>query len=168
MKKELYQKLRDKIIESNPSILDLKVGCKIIVDRVNSDKKWNIKTYVSGHTEIPERIGRKLNKNKTKFILVLQEYRTDKNELNLNKEIEVDKIIKIIGRDIRLDDVFVAIKKTGKMLSVEDTGNFRTYPDGCRIMDGEYMSKWKFNKKLEEQSSETINFLYNLICGKTT
>ena len=82
-------------------------------------------------------------------------------------EIE-NKLAEAVGKkeNYSLEDVLVAIKKTGKMLSVEDTGNFRTYPDGCRIMDGEYMPKWQLTKPLQSQSDETKIFLADLILNK--
>ena len=158
MNKTKETKLIKAIQEQLPEIMGLKFGCQVVVPRGISDKEWNIKTYITGHIDVPERIGRKLNKENIEFIPVLQEYRTEENELNLNIDIEVDEIVKIIGREIQLADVLIALDKNKKQIQVN---NFGVINHG-----GENKCYWDLEKPLHLQSDSTKDFLYEILINK--
>lgn len=144
------EQLTEAIQEAVPDIMRLKRGCEIVMPRGNSDREWNIRTYITGYSEIPDRIGRKLNKENIKFIPVLQEYRTNKNKLNINIEIRVNEIIKILGRDITLEDCLIAFL------------NSKPRKDKI-IIQGQIVCRWAWGKSLHQQEDKTIDFLHDLI-----
>lgn len=67
--------------------------------------------------------------------------------------------IKILGRPITLEDVLIVLPE--KLYVNSKTGKFGHFHNHDHFNPPVY---WKLNKPLDQQSKETIDFLYNLIC----
>ena len=150
MNKELYQKLRDKIISAVPEIMELKEGC--IINYKQAEK--NIGVRNGKYTMIG-----KINGAVITFC-------EDDEGVRIGEftHLEGDKNIKIIGRDIRLDDVLVALDKTSEKRNYDAWfvgGNGYFYELNIKLEDTDI--KWIFNKSLQSQSDETKVFLANLL-----
>lgn len=132
--KEQIEFIRAKCIEANPSIKDLVNGCFIKVSWIDDSE--------------PE--------------LIEWTDRTGMRENGLNSIIEDNvsgEIVEILGRDIRLADVLLAIKDR----VVKTDYLSRTYEE---IQDLTYniIIRWNLKQdRLEDQSPETIEFIYNLL-----
>lgn len=135
------QELKMKIAEYNPDILELKFGCKIEVKWANGEKE--IMTYIE-------------NKN------ILKDYyretlRTDgcgccacdfeKND------------VKIIGRDINLEDILMALTKIKEEGCCNKSNKTYVCADVYAILED-----WQLGKPLHEQDEPTINLLHNILC----
>jgi hypothetical protein len=155
--------IREKCIEANPSIKDLVFGCKVKI--INYDDFDHNDEYPLEQT-----------------ITYVTEY--DFGESDDVHTLEVGHLeyeFEIIGRDIRLADVLLAINKTNKK---DSRGNVGIQSNGCFIFfrhsEGrpelqlaqwynrprEYFETYEWNllkDNLEDQSEETINFIYNLL-----
>ena len=87
----------------------------------------------------------------------------------MNKELYQklrDKIIEAVGKkeNYSLEDVFVALDKTSEKRNydawfVGSNGYF--YKLNIKLEDMDI--KWIFNKPLQDQSEETLEFLFNLL-----
>lgn len=137
------EELRKKIIKVCPDILDLKFGCQVTVDfdKDNKQKGWFF-----------------IDKDKEKILFY------DENTDSC-KHLWGTKF-KIIGRPIQLSDILRAINK--KLVPINDS--YYITDDGgihklkCSDDEGcEYCSEWNLEKPYNEQSEETIKFLYNLL-----
>jgi len=154
--KEKLKATREKVIEAlDGEPLELKAGCKIkIVDEHFSALKMG--SYSDN------------------LFTIITECRPDKNIYlvltfggvdHFNWR-DIDKFCEIIGRELRLADVLLAMRK-----SLDE----QTYADEairlCNIFcagHGHYTGAlsqelWNLTKSLEEQDEPTINFLYDLL-----
>jgi len=134
--KTKYQKTVDKIIEANPSILELKFGCKI---------------ETKNEYDIPN-IGR-MNK-------VISEYNPDFDELKIDCGWYKKDRFKIIGRDITLEDCLLVIDKKHKTYPHIGIGS------GHSEAILRLLSIWKPNIPLQDQSDKTKDFIGDLIAKK--
>lgn len=79
-----------------------------------------------------------------------------------------DTEIEILGRPITLEDVLVAMrKKHDRDITIDARGVFLSYEDDEKLDTRNFLQtdfSWQLNKPLHEQSKETIDFLYDLIC----
>lgn len=119
--KDKIECIRKACIASNHSIVDLKFGCKII---------FEVEPYM------PNMLHRIVG---TDVYVVIDE----------NPDAKILGEFKIIGRDIRLADVLLAIVK----ISITD-----------KSLVSFIYTEWSLVKdSLEDQSPETIEFIFNLL-----
>ena len=148
-------KIREKCIEANKEIIELKFGCEVY---------FNDKTFGE-----PEHWGK------------ICEWSGNPAPLNgfkvwtgLNRYVDIQKedIAKIIGRQINLEDILRALEKTqtrnGKSGGVDEVfvgqaGQLIKYGTFGKLVT-EYPN-WILGKPLTEQSPEFINFIYEIFYG---
>jgi len=154
------EKLKEKIIEAVPEIMELKFGCEVEIKRNYIGKDWKIKNIISSDKKIPPRINRKLNRDNIGYYNITSYWTTiNGNYMCINEKIYEEKIIKILGRPIILEDVLITIQKIKSDMELK----IKFYEDGIGICNKDEICLWQPNKPLSEQSDETINFLYKLI-----
>jgi hypothetical protein len=134
------QELKNKIIEFNPEIKELKFGCDIEME------SEGIVQYVGNYSPTDE-------------------------DCYFDGDIEpiYNEKYTIIGRDITLEDVLIALEKKEDDFAVRANGLFmfenriinRNFT-GFNYDDDDLY--WKLGKSLDNQSKETINFLHEILC----
>ena len=118
-----------------PSILDLKFGCKVSKEWIKGQRSDYIVSWV-----IAENI----------YVLSF-----DGQPLSSVPSLKRDSF-EILGRDITLEDVLVAMKK--------HYGSMWTHSGGVNIHILDIIkNKWKLNTPLHLQEQATIDFIYNLL-----
>lgn len=142
--KEKLEQLTKAIQSVVPSIMRLEFGCKI---------------ETKNEYDIPN-IGR-MNK-------IISEYNPDSNELKIDCGWYKKDRFKIFGRDIQLEDCLIAIEKKDLNYAITSTGYFIRYggQSGNSLTHKITNIKWQPNKPLQDQSDETKDFLFDLICVK--
>ena len=139
--KEKLQQLKEIISKSNPEILELKFGCEV---EVENGKRFFI-------TEMPEIYFRQDGD-----LMEILEYPTSPDA-----EANIYTITKILGRPISLADVCLAYlrKRENELWDWEKKKVRReTYFE-------DIVGKWDLeDDNLVNQDSETINFLWELLC----
>ena len=137
MENNKLETIRKACISANSSILDLKFGCKLksgIVTGQEYKSEWKCECVSVAKDW------------KNSFLMPIREAEEE-----------------IIGRDITLEDVLVALETfyTKKWVAVSSGGYFFTQEKSEHaIISG---VKWKFGKTLEDQDESTIDFIYNLL-----
>lgn len=147
--------IRQKCIEANREIMELKFGCEID-GTIGMDEYFNQPYIVYGNTWI-------CKKHKTYRVECMAEedgcsgengveVRCGTEEDGWNEiRLEESKVGTIIGRPIRLSDVLLAIEKAFENRLGVSQRKFET------------LEKWNLrNDDLNDQSGETINFLAEL------
>lgn len=151
--------IKSKCIEANPSILDLVFGCKVKAQRWAKSPSKNL---IWKEGILIERTHSKEKTNPTAYPYIKF---SDGADFAYHD-------IKIIGREIRLVDVLLAIgKKTKNTWAVESRlGAFLewgTNSDGVYALyepAGVDRPVWNLLKdSLQDQSPETIEFIFNLL-----
>ena len=141
MKTKLEQ-LRDIIIKAVPSILDLKFGCKV-------DYNECPELYKNG--DPPDWVEAEMicfNNEFHQEICIIQDG-TIYNNVKLED-------YRIIGRDITLEDVLIALHKN----ELSKRGMRLYLPNiAYKVID----NGWKLGKPLKEQSEETKNYLLEVL-----
>ena len=149
MNKDKYQKLRDKIIEANPSIVNLEFGCWI------KYKKYNI--YTQRYKTFTSRIVKA-------FCCKEKKYENISTEIHQSSIMVEKNVLEIIGRDITVLDI---MKTLGGYYAVDGRGALFELQE----VEGK-TAKWiykllpctfDFNKPLQDQSDKTKDFLFNLL-----
>ena len=120
------EKIRQKIIEAVPEIVALKFGCEI------TDGEYNFVIY-----------------RETKQNFWTKELNERGSIFQFSKPL---KGFKIIGRPLILEDILMAIKANGDVLT----------PKGL----WELQELYQLGKPLTDQSPEFINFIYEIFYGK--
>lgn len=139
--------IRQKAIEANPDILDLKFGCEI--ERPDHAR----------HYRVIEDIGWGNNQkrvwvNSVPFGAMDMPFERAKNAL-----LNGDEEWKIIGRPIRLADVLLALNNH-KSVREPDKHEWQIYG----LCNDAFPRSWNLRKDdLSEQSDECISFLYELL-----
>ena len=134
------EELKQIIIKANPSILDLKFGCKVKTETVVIEGK----------------IIRSLSNDRVEVLV---------EGIN-NQIILKNQIAEILGRDIILSDVLVALRKKNLKIAivVEENNLIINYWDSKPAFKfPRNTCNWIPKKPLHEQSKETIEFLYELL-----
>lgn len=184
MKETYIQKIKEKCIEANRDILKLKFGCKVSVyipeygeqnESTSSDyspEEWGIATYIEPSEPMSYLEGKH----------IYDVYGSDFKNGNTEYVDEEDRIVcEILGRDITLADVLLAIKK---LICDECNGN------GGRLINGGYsecnscggdkyllpedfigtgfdltiiINIWDLKLPMHEQSEETLKFISELL-----
>lgn len=138
------QKIKEivkKCSECNEDIMKLQFGCKIMVGDME-------RTMISFH----EDVGYKTLLNTNTFYI--------------SKEtMEFSKMIEILGREITLADVLLAIENTGVSITFYGAGKmwFVMTKNLKKGRTGYENVTWNLLKPLSGQSIETISFIYELI-----
>lgn len=148
--KQKIEFIRLKCIEVNPSIKDLVFGCELRA------KMWNKKAKLQWKKGVLIENGSERT-NPTAFPYIKFDKGTDYGY----HEIE------IIGRPIRLSDIFVAMKSmnTDQRMAINENGTFMNLSEGSEHW-GLCWGSWDLkNDDLEKQSPETIDFLFDLLGG---
>ena len=74
--------------------------------------------------------------------------------------LDIDYLVRNNIRPITLEDVLAVLRKKKRRIMITDGGNFNE----LNFDEWDWtLSKWTFGKPLDDQSKETINFLYSLI-----
>lgn len=123
------QELKQKTIKYVPEIMELKRGCRI-----------NLK--YSGEA----------------IFIDTEEYYTTSFILKNNLINTTTEEYKIIGRDITLEDVLIALEYCKEFIAIDTRGDFINNIDGFSIG-----IRWDLGKTLDEQSEETIKILNKII-----
>ena len=146
MNKQL-ELIRQKCIEANPEIVELKFGCEVILKQSIFGRQKGVHGFVGA---TPDGI----------FIV----FPGDGHQIYCEEE----NAYEVIGRPIRLADVLLAIfegkvyEKINEVPLILDSGLFGTSTVGHAIKTSGY--SWNLRKDdLNEQSEETINFLAKLL-----
>lgn len=143
---EQIKYITERCIAANPSILDLVFGCEIIC-------KYDYAKIYSENIMLDDVGDKYVNVSPT---------------LQGNDMIYIDdNNFEIIGREIRLADVLLAINNRGEQIigwHMSTTGHFyKTLMNGSHIAQSE---SWNLlSDSLSSQSPETIAFLYELLLG---
>lgn len=147
--------IRSKCIEANPSILDLVFGCEFaFVDELDSEEQGKPK-----QRDVVVSIASGVDSYQNPFTHIIGV----SNEYDFSSKEEIE----ILGRDIRLPDVLMAIRK-GKYAPSLD---FAVDPNHISIQEentdaDEMFCIWNLlDDNLEHQSEETIEFVYNLLAN---
>jgi hypothetical protein len=158
---EKLQHIREKCIAANPEIVELKFGC--LVDLYAGES--------AGLAHVVAEIGI-CRKHKTvrgcersndfscdpdDGVMLVAEHGGRNLHLRQKKTAEIEKH-KILGRPIRLADIYVAYLGNGKPSeTIVDVNNHLS-------KELKIMTLWNLRADdLEKQSEETINFLYELL-----
>lgn len=137
---EKFAFIREKCIETNPEIIQLKLGCQIMM--------------------IDGTVGTILFEDSLNRLCILSEYGPLFKEIIIGREF-VEKML-VLGRPIRLADVLLTLhKKNGAnktLLNVECDGQFVT---GLNKTLG---PTWNLRKDdLNEQDETLVSFLYDVL-----
>ncbi len=144
MNKEQYKQLEDKIKEAVPEIMELKKGC-----------------YITGMGHSCAEI---LKINGEKITVLHGGYRIDTENMQ-----DIEEFCEIIGRDITLEDVLVAMSKEllEKFIDIKWSANHIVLIDNrLDNIRGDDRCIWIMGKPLSEQREETKQFLCNLLVKK--
>jgi len=152
-----------KIIEACPDILDLKFGCKVEIEGLEylylgNNPNRNINSIIAGNKDIErEDVERRhclMDNNKFYCEKIVSEYSND-NSTNIE--------FKIIGRPIQLADVLIAMQEADTTYKgLFNITNMTMYEHiGYKL--GDKLFFWHPKLNLDNQSDETINFLYELM-----
>ena len=133
-----YNQLREEIIKAVPEIAELKFGCEF---------------------EYKNKIYKFINLNKEGYIIALT---IDNTITTLQADL---RDIKIIGRDIQLEDCLIAIPEEKNIYVSAWTGLFSVWSRALNEMVSQH-TNWKPNKPLQDQSDEVHNLLWDLIYKK--
>lgn len=149
--------IRQKCIEANPSILDLVFGCEV------KHEPSNYMGIDYRGTYLHEARGYEMH-------LIYFPGSEEGSQRAYSTTINIDDF-KIIGREIHLADVLLAINNTSNAAhAVTETGAFLIEGDSPSIweMDRDYNVNWNLSKdSLSDQSPETIDFIFNLLSPKS-
>ena len=133
--KENINKLKEKIIASNPSILELEFGCDVFA---YDEEMICLAEYLP-------------TKNYTKNEFTCKFLKKNGDTLHLTKadirEKQERGTFKIIGRPITLEDVIFTVRKRGW-----------TYNEMKDLL-----TIWKYGKDFDNQSPEFYNFLTEIL-----
>lgn len=139
------QHIREKCIEANPSIKDLVFGCKVVHE--SSDDM--IYTVISSF----------------KPTMQVQQYEIhrEREQAEIITQFYMDNHMSIIGREIRLADVLLAIPKRDLIVEVSAYFFYFGYKGKGLNRNGGLVD-WNLKQdNLELQSEECIEFIYNLL-----
>lgn len=138
MKQQYIDKIREACIKANPSILDLKFGCEVIVTGIAKDNPGCEKDIIID--------------NRIKDECIMTGYYGN---------VPLIDIEKILGRPIQLADVLLMIDKEHEgcvFVTVSSNGFLKV--DGLNRTE---QPKWNLTKPLEDQSEETLKFISELL-----
>lgn len=143
------EELKQVIQEANPEIMELKFGCRVlckdktrVIYSDKSKKQW----WLCLENNYQERFKKYLVK-------------TDEGNFGLGdgEYADYEGVEEIIGRDIQLVDVLIALKEKwlkGAGFSLE-------------IKQRDLIRIWNLKGTLDNQSEETINLLHSILCVNT-
>jgi|ERR1700735_2616515 len=163
------QTIREKCIEANPEIVELKFGCEIQL----YDEDMTIATLIGGIGKCT-RHKKATNCNEDCDIesaLWVSTVESDPKELYEPTEWIIEKsrtdLYKILGRPIRLADVLLAIGPDNQPITVDANGIITSFKANPKDWESPIFDKqvdWNLRADdLEKQSPETIEFLYDLL-----
>ena len=133
------EKVRAKVIEAVPEILELKFGCRVSFQRY------------------PGKIVYGTIANKTRQFNVLIDGR-------LTPETHPKEIFTIIGRPITLADVLRAMKKKQSFWLEKSVCGFPEFKKSIgAFVEGEEKDTWNLAEDLDHQSEETIKSLVDIL-----
>lgn len=133
MNRSHYNAVREAVIKAMPEVLELKFGCEILVETSRAGIQ---KTTITN-------------------FMSAGGFMT----LNFGPILE-GKITEILGRPIRLADVLLAIEHQINNISL----NGPIFDRAAEIPMADILNRWNLRKdSLEDQSEETIEFLYPIL-----
>lgn len=167
-KDEQINFIREKCIEANPEIVELKFGCEVEIPYA-MEEWWSGPFIVFGETWVCNKHKRFREECMAEEdgctgedgVMVISGDEEAWTEIKL----KATELKTILGRPIRLADVLlaidhetdegIAITRQGRFLQLEDSG-WRTQLNG--------LHGWNLrNDNLTEQSDETVDFIYQLL-----
>jgi len=158
--KDKIQKIRKACIKANPEIVELKFGCEVMIRKYKGNDVDMLNGAISKPVQVVSGGGYTDGFNLVHYINNFGDISVDKDRKPENEDGEFtygkSRIKKIIGRPIRLADIFWTIEfLIPKMKIVWDAR------DG---LVKNITHKWNLkDDNLENQSEETIEFIYNLL-----
>lgn len=152
MPQSKLNQLQEAIIERVPEIRELKFGCKVLIKDSANYAAVEI-TIDNGMTVYPEHNALCMDGNLFYPI-------SDQDQDNM---VYIDKII---GRDITLADVLLAISETPRAVGHSNIRIGYVYGDFLVAINVGKQFFWKPDKPLHLQDEETIDFLHDVICQK--
>jgi len=184
------QRLEEKVREAVPESMELKFGCRIKIHlpkkyefydecfytkKLGADKNIEFIRHESAVIENRDygSRGKAYHYNIGYDHDGYHSYKKVIIDAKLFEDMVGEGRIEILGRPLTLQDVLIALNKSGEMIGVDDDGSFRSYPDGSRIhtyggigcsFNGEYMPAYDLTKDYHHQSDEFYTFLYELLC----
>lgn len=165
MTTEKYEQLRQKIIEANPEIMELKFGCEFIAP----DKERGRIIYYSGEFNDSAMV-RMISVKHPKFPSLLTKLYHSIPAIRYSPRHKFSDLnLQIIGRPIRLADVLLAIEQLPFFnLLVTKTDNNLTVVE--RLLGGSiFNGYWNLrDDNLDNQSDECKEFLYKLLVEGNT
>ena len=146
---EKIKQIRQKVIEVNKDIVALKFGCE--VEREDKGKGVIFKT---GGTP--------------PFYLDFFRYDAVFSGGSVLGFYKKCKKTKIIGQEIRLEDILLALESNRRLLRDRFVFDSKGYLEHLNWKTGKCFSQvvWEYGKPLTDQSEPTINFIYEIFYGK--
>ena len=155
------EKLKRVIIKAVPEIVELKFGCKVYIgDFIKKHRIRKITDIYYFDSKNPNCV-----KCDNGIVIGAENCRQVWQEREFYS-FEKDNV-KIIGRDIQLADVLIAMQEEGEEYSdefivIDCFGDFWKY-DRDAENDEHLHIKWQLNKSLDNQDKKTIEFLHDLL-----
>jgi len=156
----MKEELRKIIQEAVPEIMELKFGCRVEVKSKRYLKPtFSTEIVICGYEEY---------ENQDDYII--KGFDDEEQLIFGGKKSCVIK--QILGRPITLVDVLITLEKKGKDILVDNEGTFCKRDEGVHKTDSGledgiypmgYKQDWNLKENLDNQSKETIEFLYNLL-----
>ena len=156
-----YNQLREEIIKANKDIMELKKDCRFVW----LNEELNEETFEIINVTHFEDILRGINSFEIEAVKVDDIHKKIYIFDGYDEDTEqsfIDSVVKIIGRDITLEDVLVSSKKP---LAVTNCGLLLVKKDISA--NARYISSginWKPNTPLQDQSDACKELLWDLIC----
>ena len=129
--------IKQACVEANPSIMDLKFGCRVFVQN-----------YIMSVFILEDRRGQ-THVEETQYVLDFVGFGTHAESLVQFNE---KHITEILGRPITLSDILLAICKTGEVFSVDSRGWLNNQE-----------VQWDMLKPLHEQELPTLLFIAGIL-----
>lgn len=152
--------IRQKIVEANPEIMELKFGCWLWMNATNLAQPLMKLCYINNPIEYPDgNAGCRFidEKGNVKFF-------HDMHEWDITGD-EPEYDVEIIGRPICLADVLLAASKV-KLFVASNGGLCQWTEDENRYGEMRAFALWNLRKdSLDAQSEECISFLHSLLCS---
>ena len=133
-----------KIKQLVPEIIELKMGCKI-------KNVYIFNEVLKRYEEYPDGIVIKDLRNEMLSLEI-----SAGNQLDYSIRVDDKFKFEILGHDITLEDILVAIHQIGRT-------NAYCGECDCCIEDNLILKKWQFNKPFQDQSQETKNYIGDLL-----
>lgn len=168
MNQEHYSAVKEAVTKRVPDILDLKFGCEFL-DKISGNKGRVVGENILFGSEWDYSFAIFVFEKKVDKLLLTQD---GSNKIYNREHIEIGEMdVEILGRPIRLADVLLAIKDlygVNSRFAVNAFGIFYEFDGEWKDGDVAHVKYlhmgWNLHKdSLQDQSEETIEFLYSVL-----